>query len=760
MENTQQAEMKNNNLKAKEKIADEKFWEREADFLKHVYYPQIELSHVTHKDFSVNDKGAIVSIAHQLEHLGDQTDRFKSIIEDSEPTKEDDMPILHYKNFSEYIVNGFDANEQMTTIEVFTDKWERYTKERGSKETNKDWLKEEYFYRSNRMPEILTSKFKVVQNSIGEKRVKAYLTIFIPRKKIECQIENQRYTKKEEVEISLDNLIIFGLLSPLWPGNVPDVRFYTNHLRSSKGFEYSTKTIEQPLYIKDFAKVEYYMKTILRDIYKYGPNDLINFSEDSFMVAEDKEEIQKGLPKFKNYFFVPVKINAIVDHPEDIIDWNYIDRIQDIHDKGIFNKFPSLHEIFTNHFNRDTKMLQEYMEDNIFIKGNKPHCLYVNFEYIEDLRKKDAQEFAEQLKINIGGKQFASSYDLIDSGKINASTLRHFKEYSSNWDGLGYGTYMTNPVVVGDFIKNPDTLKLRFLPVDLAIKNKRKLYTEAKPPGVSGRPIMSMYDIYPYFMNKEQWLHCWFLQILSTHFERCSYVTELVKSVGLHVNWVDLYFATNSKATSSEMNLEPFETYGDTVLKFAASWISYNTFKNDPEAGENEICERRNWFVTNKELFRVGISLNLRRYIRTLDGDISSWVPPFTKLTTKIKENRNYFVETKFTGKNMADCTEALIAAYMFSGGVKHALKFISKIGAVPLDKWGLLDKFPDDPFTIDCGDPSEFKARIDSNFEEIFREYCKRHEPNKIIIKNFKKRLNIEQWEPMGIAYKHMGSK
>lgn len=80
------------------------------------------------------------------------------------------------------------------------------------------------------------------------------------------------------------------------------------------------------------------------------------------------------------------------------------------------------------------------------------------------------------------------------------------------------------------------------------------------------------------------------------------------------------------------MNLEPYETYGDTVLKFAASWLSYDIFKNDTEAGENEICERRNSFLTNKELFRVGVSLNLRRYLRTLDGDISNWVPPFTDL--------------------------------------------------------------------------------------------------------------------------------
>lgn len=132
-------------------------------------------------------------------------------------------------------------------------------------------------------------------------------------------------------------------------------------------------------------------------------------------------------------------------------------------------------------------------------------------------------------------------------------------------------------------------MKLRFLPVDLAMKLKKKIYTEAKPPGVSGRPIMSLYDLYPYFMTKEQWKHCCFLPILSTHYERCSYVTELIESIGLYANETYVYWATNSSSTSSEINYEPLETYGDTILKFAAAWIAYEYFKNDPEAGENEI---------------------------------------------------------------------------------------------------------------------------------------------------------------------------
>lgn len=107
-----------------------------------------------------------------------------------------------------------------------------------------------------------------------------------------------------------------------------------------------------------------------------------------------------------------------------------------------------------------------------------------------------------------------------------------------------------------------------------------------------------------------------------------------------------------------------------------------------------------------------------------MDGDINNWVPPFAAMSLKIKANRNYYVETKFTGKHISDCVEALIAAYMLSGGVKHALKFVSKIGAVPLDKAGLLDAFPEDSQTIDIKRLETYNFKIDDNFKSIFKEY------------------------------------
>ena len=56
---------------------------------------------------------------------------------------------------------------------------------------------------------------------------------------------------------------------------------------------------------------------------------------------------------------------------------------------------------------------------------------------------------------------------------------------------------------------------------------------------------------------------------------------------------------------------ETLETYGDTILKFAATMLAYELKKNKPRAGEGEIEAAKVVFVTNIHLFRVGNHLRL-----------------------------------------------------------------------------------------------------------------------------------------------------
>ena len=204
---------------------------QERNFLNNVYFDKVQDINIVQNESIEKEKWE--EFYRILDQLGDQTNKLKSIIENASPAKENDMPILKYDDISEYIIHGFDANENMSVIEVFTDKWERYTKERSSKDLYKEWLREEYHYHSNRLPQYLTSKFKSVVDTEGVERIKAYLTVFIPKLKIQCVLNNQRYQDSVETEIDYNKLVVFGILSPQCFGCIPELRFYTNNSRSS-----------------------------------------------------------------------------------------------------------------------------------------------------------------------------------------------------------------------------------------------------------------------------------------------------------------------------------------------------------------------------------------------------------------------------------------------------------------------------------------------------------------------------------------------
>jgi hypothetical protein len=83
--------------------------------------------------------------------------------------------------------------------------------------------------------------------------------------------------------------------------------------------------------------------------------------------------------------------------------------------------------------------------------------------------------------------------------------------------------------------------------------------------------------------------------------------------------------------TSSRQTFETMESYGDTVLKLAATLLAYEWKKNDEWAGEGDIENMKVAFITNFHLFRVGFGLGLNRFMRTLkDPEPKDWIPSMT----------------------------------------------------------------------------------------------------------------------------------
>lgn len=67
-----------------------------------------------------------------------------------------------------------------------------------------------------------------------------------------------------------------------------------------------------------------------------------------------------------------------------------------------------------------------------------------------------------------------------------------------------------------------------------------------------------------------------------------------------------LWAVSGSGLAQPRRSYEVLETYGDTILKFAATLCSYQIYKSNAAAGEGEIENTKVLFVTNFNTFRIG----------------------------------------------------------------------------------------------------------------------------------------------------------
>jgi dsRNA-specific ribonuclease len=97
----------------------------------------------------------------------------------------------------------------------------------------------------------------------------------------------------------------------------------------------------------------------------------------------------------------------------------------------------------------------------------------------------------------------------------------------------------------------------------------------------------------------------------------------------------------------------------------------------------------KNCLINNIHLYRIGMAKRLHKAMRTKDPEQKHFHPAFSHKA----EQRLQF---SCTGKNVADCVESLIGAYIMSNNLKSACQFISDLRLVPLEEAGLMDLFPD----------------------------------------------------------------
>jgi len=135
-----------------------------------------------------------------------------------------------------------------------------------------------------------------------------------------------------------------------------------------------------------------------------------------------------------------------------------------------------------------------------------------------------------------------------------------------------------------------------------------------------------------------------------------------------------LWAISGGGIAASRRSYEVLETYGDTILKLAATICAYEIYKNDASAGEGELESTKVLFVTNFHTYRIGYhNLKTHRFIKLCrDAEAKDWQVPLQG-----KEPRM----GKCTGKSMADSVESLIGAHFLSNdNLYQTLRWIDNI--------------------------------------------------------------------------------
>jgi dsRNA-specific ribonuclease len=254
----------------------------------------------------------------------------------------------------------------------------------------------------------------------------------------------------------------------------------------------------------------------------------------------------------------------------------------------------------------------------------------------------------------------------------------------------------------------------------LAAKKKQKEKNNVST--MQGRPIFSAFEVYEHYLNAQQWDRGSQLPMVMHFVERMAHVQHLIQRLGgeyLHPEFV--LWATSAKGTrSSRKCYQTLETYGDTVLKVSATLLAYSRLQADHKKGEKDVDDIKNALINNIHLYRIGMAMRFHKAMRTKDPEQKLYHPPFSH---KAEQRINF----SCTGKNVADCVESMIGAFIMSNNLKSACQFISDMRLVPLEDAGLMHLFPDAKVAFRLPDNLEtFGIGIEETFNSCIEKFLR----------------------------------
>ncbi|CAB4316895.1 unnamed protein product [Prunus armeniaca] len=144
--------------------------------------------------------------------------------------------------------------------------------------------------------------------------------------------------------------------------------------------------------------------------------------------------------------------------------------------------------------------------------------------------------------------------------------------------------------------------------------------------------------------------------------------------------------AITTKHCKENLHLESLEALGDSFLKYAASQQLFKTYQNDDEG---DLTAKREKIISNDALCKFGCDRKLPGFIRNECFDPKSWIIPGdysggSFLNEELPFNkRNIYIRgrRKVKSKRVADVVEALIGAFLSTGGEIAAIYFMNWVG-------------------------------------------------------------------------------
>ncbi|XP_062084109.1 endoribonuclease Dicer homolog 2 [Humulus lupulus] len=144
--------------------------------------------------------------------------------------------------------------------------------------------------------------------------------------------------------------------------------------------------------------------------------------------------------------------------------------------------------------------------------------------------------------------------------------------------------------------------------------------------------------------------------------------------------------AITSKKCLEKFHLESLEILGDSFLKYAVGQQLFSSYQNNHEG---LLSIKKDKIVSNAALCRLGCERKLPGFIRDECFVVKSWIIPGTNSANEALQEdtlingRKIYIggRRKMKSKRVADVVEALIGAFLSTGGEISALQFMNWLG-------------------------------------------------------------------------------